>query len=189
MKKLGIVILALCGSFLSAEIIGNVEFQFPPSSYDWVLFNEYNIGDAESEDKHGDDDSLPIHNLSYKIYTHKAGDALELFTAVWFPQDEEEEDDDESETAQMVETFLNEQMSAYFPNHRIKIARFDETKEGGFIEWEINDGVQAILHGLGRFLKVPSSGSALLNYSTTANKSEENGQLWTDTLYQAQVLE
>lgn len=171
----------MLGGVLAAETIGNVEFQFPPSTSDWVLLTDSNAYCPVEES--------PGNGVQIKIYTHKVGDALEFFTIanILEQQDQEEtEEEEQFQTAEYAQRFVNDLLAAYFPNHRIAITHFTEEEDSGFLEWELNDGVQQIFYGLCRSLKVKESG-VVLSYMTTALKTLENSALWTKALYQAKA--
>ena len=184
MRKLCFAALCLFGGALSAETIGNVEFQFPPSPYSWVLMTDTSTYPMLEEG-----DEVPF---AMKMYTHKVGDTLEFFTATTFFDEEGEEDagDDSEpfETSRFAQLFINDLLGAYFPNHRITISNLTETRDAGLLEWEMSDGVQLILHGVCRYLRTNQK-DVILNYTTTSSKTAQNTALWLDALNEAKCIE
>ncbi|HEX2582524.1 MAG TPA: hypothetical protein VHL30_00210 [Chlamydiales bacterium] len=178
MRKFYFIIACIFGGALTAETIGNVEFEFPPSTSDWVLLTDSNAY-CPVEENSGD-------TIQIKIYTHKVGDALEFFTVANILEQEEEEETEEEkfQTAEYAQRFVNDLLAAYFPNHRIAFTAFTEDENDGFLEWELNDGMQQIFYGLCRSLKV-KEGAIVLSYMTTASKTLENSAVWREALYQA----
>ena len=178
MRRLCFMFACLFGSSLLAETTGTVEFQFPPSAYDWVLLTDTTQYPAS------DNVVLPFQ---MKIYTHKVGDVLEFFSVVSMDTPADEEDDeDEMETAEFTQSVINQMLAGYFPNHKIAILNQVDNDETAFIEWEMNDGVQPILYGLARGFQLTEK-SVALSYMTTASKSLENTALWTSVLEEASM--
>src|SRR5277367_1222131 len=142
MRKFYFIIACMFCAGLAAGTTGSVEFHFPPSADDWILLTDTS---AYCPPEKGDE--MPFN---VKIYTHKAGDALEFFImASTFDEDDEDEDteDEPFQTAEYAQLFINDLLRVYFPNHRIAIANLKETSNEGFLEWELNDGVQQVFHG------------------------------------------
>lgn len=174
----------LFGSALSAETIGDVDFQFPPSPYNWVL-----LTDTSTYPPLEGGEKIPLH---IKMYTHKVGDVLEFFSATTlFDEEAEEEESEETEqfhTSEFAQLFINDLLGNYFPNHRISITNISEEKDAGFLEWEIDDGVQLIFHGVCRYMRVNQK-DYILNYTTMGSKTPQNIALWIDTLNQAKAID
>jgi hypothetical protein len=189
MRTICLTLASIFASSLAAETIENVEFQFPPSIHEWVLLTDTSTFDEEEE-----------VSCYARIYTHKAGNALEFFTTAYSPHetfdDENDGDNDDFDQALqniytapgLAQTFMNDLIMPYFPNHRISLTQATDTDEEAFLEWEIDDGFQSIVHGLSRVLKREGN-EVLLSYMTTASKDEQNTALWKETLGQANWME
>jgi len=175
------LISLLFGGVLAAETIGNVEFQFPPSIYPWTLLTDTNAFVDEEDDIFAE----------MKVYTHRAGDALELFVAY---ASSNEEDDYESQqwlqtlgfldNPDLAEQLINHLIMPYFPNHQLSIGPVGKTDQGLLFAWGINDGFQPIMHGLSRVFTTNEQ-QICLNYVTTAAKGFQNSDLWVTVLSEA----
>lgn len=174
----------LLGAQLSAETIGNVEFQFPPSKYEWRLFMDENffqvhlapdecIGEGMEED---------CEDYEVKLFTHREGDAFELFMALQLS--DSGEDDDEEETLATAQKELDEAFNQYFPNHKLSLLQLTDRNDEGFIEWELRDLDCDLLHGYGRGFTKEGKNTSLF-YFTTALRTEHNKALWTGILNDA----
>lgn len=172
----------LWGAQLPAETIGNVEFQFPPSNYDWKLFMDENFFQVHlsPDESVGEGLEEDCEDCLVKLFTHREGDALELFMALQLT-DEDEDDDD---TLLAVQKQLDESFNQYFPNHRLSLLQLTEMKGEGFMEWELRDLDCDLLHGYGRGLKKDGKSTSLF-YFTTALRTEHNRALWTQVLNDA----
>lgn len=184
----------LCLTFgpLAAETVGNVEFQFPPSNYEWkILFDQGFFIDKGIVDE--DEDRLDTPEM--KVFTHREGDALELLFVLNDREYADDEDDDEEmDTIEIAQKELDEELNQFFPNHRLILnyLKDDIENENGFLEWELNDGNIDIVHGFTRaFMSTDDRGVkslTMISYLTTAVKSEYNRIVWTDVLNQAKIL-
>lgn len=222
MNRLWITLSSLIMAPLCAETVGNLNFQFPPSNYEWRLLIDNTIIEATLEEAfHTDDENSSESNniedqeeeigekVDFKIFTHREGDALELFIATSisnkdlsievdqlplsetiFANDPEFADPEESRKPEESSVhFLQRTLDQFFvrlPNHRLIILNIQETKDDCFFAWECNDSNQDILHGYCRCFKT-KNGQAILNYITTAQLSEQNSAIWSNVLHQASV--
>jgi hypothetical protein len=143
-----VTLLCLIGSSLAAELIDGIQIDFPPSNREWTPL---------------------IEHEKLKIYTHREGDALELFALASAPSDEE------------IEWEREEMIKALFPNHR---HAYKTGELCGLTEWEFHDGKVDLMHGLAREIDEGEK-TYLLFYLTTALKSEINTHLWAQILNQA----
>lgn len=208
MKYLLIPALWLMSCPLRAETVGNVEFQFPPSQHEWKLLvgQDFFFGcckDEEFDEEEFDEPDLyteeavekpDLNEERIKLFTHREGDALELFFAVQMPLDPDNEEDDEIDTVETVQLQLNECINSFLQNHKFIVNQVIDEKNGGFVEWEFNDGTYDIMHGFSRVrIKKTEQGLAqsftVLSYLTTGCKSEQNRMVWTDVLNQAKFLD
>jgi len=182
MRKLGFIVLCLFSGAIAAETIGNVEFEFPPSPYEWVLFTDTSTYSNPEP-------------ITVKMYTHKVGNTLEFFSATTLfdeegDVDEEDDLDDDAEpfpTSEFAQRFINDLFGGYFPNHRISISNLTETNDEGLLEWEMSDGVQMIFHGICRYMRVNQK-DVILSYATISPKTAENSAIWIDTLNRARPM-
>lgn len=174
----------LLGTQLSAETIGNVEFQFPPSNYEWkLLFDESFFQIALGEDEViGEGLQEDREDYKMKIFTHREGDALELFVALQVATDEE--DDEEETSLASAQKNLDEAFNQYFPHHRISLIQLTDMNGEGFAEWELIDPNSELFHCYARGLKKEGK-TAVLVYFSTALKTEHNRVLWTQVLNDA----
>jgi len=201
----------LLAGTLVGETIGNLEFDFPPSKYEWKLLLDSNTFDFSDDDDDDDDDfsssdyqwgqpvdasgeDLDAESPSLKVFTHREGDALEIFVAL-IDTDPEADDDDEEEpdTLEEIQAQIDEALNEHFPNHRMILISATETDDGGSAEWELSDGTNNLMHGYTRYFEIKKGGDlealAFLSYLTTAEHSEYNRSLWTNVLNQAHVLD
>jgi hypothetical protein len=179
-----ILALMVSGPLL-AETIGHVEFQFPPSQFEWRLLADQdsicNLFKSEDEDEEESDD---LEFVGFKMFTHREGDAMEIFMAVQIKDDEE----DEIQTLESAQRQMNETFNRILPNHKFIIQSYQKDENGAFVEMEVNDGVQDMMHVFTRALVARNEEGKLqtvLSYMTTAQKSEHNRLLWTEVLNQA----
>jgi hypothetical protein len=219
LKHIWLCTACLLGSSLAAETIGNVEFQFPPSNYEWrvlvddSILENATLFDGDDDDFYEDDEDDFVSSTDYqwgtplddeddddfvgeksrfKMFTHREGDALEIFVAYQDndPMDEDDEDD-KLDTLESVQEELNHSINRYLPNHKFIIHSVIDTDEDGFAEWELNDGIQDIMHGFTRVIKTKVDGEmkslTVLGYLTTSVRSEYNRSVWTNALNQARV--
>ncbi len=168
----------LLGSALSAESIGDVEFQFPPSNYEWKLFIDH---DFYSEFRKDEEEFSEESEALVKIFTHREGDALELFVAAQFQNNDEE---DELDTLMSAQKEIDESLNCFLPNHHWQLLSFEESKEEGFCEWELNDAFLDLVHGYSRVLQKDGI-TTVLFYLTTAVRTEYNRVIWSNILKQA----
>lgn len=183
-------IVCLIAGTLLAETIDHVEFQFPPSNYEWKeLIGDQALSDLFDWD---DEDGDAVENL--KAYTHREGDALEILVVMTYSGiDQEAAIDNEVATLEAIQEELDLTVNKIFPNHRYMINAYvpDEGANTAFVEWELNDGTQELLHGFARAFSSRNGDNlrtATLCYLTTANKSEHNSSTWTEVLNQARIL-
>ncbi|HSX11765.1 MAG TPA: hypothetical protein VLF94_08630 [Chlamydiales bacterium] len=184
-KRIWISAASLMASPLLALTIQNVEIPFPPSNYEWKLLADEKTLDFSFMMPECDPDN------SFKVFTHREGDALEIFIAAVF-NDTDDTDEAEEETLETSQKLIDETINQYLPNHRLIANKVAEDDNGGFAEWEWNDGDQDVMHGFTRVMESQNEGGrkvVVLGYSTTALKSEYNRTLWTDVLNQAHLIE
>ncbi|MGB7978082.1 MAG: hypothetical protein WCF19_02850 [Chlamydiales bacterium] len=195
MKEIWLSVAGLIGAPLAAETIGNIEFQFPPSNYEWKLLvdQEFFFDYCRDNDDQGDEEILPEESLDcddedleMRIFTHREGDALEVLIAI---NDSciDDEEEDELDTLEIVQKQLDEMINQFLPNHKVIITNYSEHQDSMFVEWEIRDGSQELFHGLARGLREKKEGMqnfALISYHTTALKTEANQHIWTEALNQ-----
>lgn len=226
MKHIWMCAACLLGSSLTAETIGNVEFQFPPSNYEWKLliddssldqfigsYVDDDFDDDEDDDlayKWGtdddddddyddeedfDDEEESFSQFLYKVFTHREGDALEIFVAHQsFDSDDDFDDLDKGnfynlETAQ---EDLNTTINRLFPNHKVILHAIEDHQTGAYVEWELNDGTQDLMHGYTRVIFVNENGVprvTSLSYFTTASATEYNHHVWTNVLNQIRLID
>lgn len=209
-----ILMCATCffGAPLVAETIGNVEFHFPPSNYEWKLlideslFNDYfeaaqsNFEDEEDlvNQEEGvvyevdDEEEGSAAEHYFKIMTHREGDALELFAAVQTFDPSDDETDEEFDTLESSREKLDKTFNQFFPNHKLILHAFEDDVTGGYADWELSDGDQDIMHGYTRIITVNENGAprtTILSYFTTANATEYNRHMWTEVLNQVRFIE
>lgn len=208
LKHIWICAACFVGSSLAAETIGSIEFQFPPSNNEWRIFVDDSIienglfsDDDDDEDFEisadyqwgtplDDEDDFDYEPSRFKLFTHREGDALELFIAYQDNSPEGDEDDDsEIDTLETIQKELDESLNKYLPNHRLIIHSVTDNRTDGFVEWELNDGIQDIMHGYTRFIMKKTGDDVgsitMLGYLTTSVRSEYNRALWTNALNQA----
>lgn len=194
LKTLSIYATCLLSLPLAAETIGNVEFQFPPSNFEWKLLaddhNRFCDDDGKEEFSIDEDEDFPCENEQiFKFFTHREGDALELFIATQMPDTAEDDDeDDEPDTLFSLQKRLDETLNQYFPNHKLILLNVTNNCDEGFAEWELNDGAQDVMHGYSRAFKKNGS-LTVLCYLTTAVRTESNRFLWTQVLDQVKIIE
>ena len=204
MKSFWIWAACLSVSPLLSETIGDVAFQFPPSNYEWrLLFSSDSFGNlfAEEEDEDEDFELYPDtfewgeteNDVSLaKLFTHREGDALELFAAMQYVIDNDDIDENEEglDTLERAQKEVDQLLHSVLPNHRIVFLNFQDGENEGLIEWALNDGLQNLMHGYSRFFtQTEADGQkmvTLLGYLTTAVRTEYNRSLWTQVLSQAQ---
>lgn len=174
----------LLGTQMSAENIGNVEFQFPPSNYEWRLLMDENFFQVHLADDEvlGEGLEEDYEDYKMKIFTHREGDALELFVALEVTTDEEA--DGEESTLASAQKNLDEVFNQYFPHHRISLLQLTDMNGEGFAEWELTDSNYELFHCYARGLKKEGKTAALV-YFTTALRTEHNKALWTQVLSDA----
>jgi hypothetical protein len=200
------------GSSLTAEIIGNIEFQFPPSNNEWKILLDDSIlekipsfEDIDEEDfqlrsdyQWGEplsnedvEDVLVSQPSRFKTFTHREGDALEFFVAYQDNNPEWDEEDDKIDSIESAQKNLDEWINAYMPNHKFVLNSLLDSDDESFGEWELNDGTQDIMHGYTRILKARVNGEVksvtLLGYLSTALLTEHNRSLWTNMLNEAKI--
>ena len=166
------------GSSLFSETLANYAFEFPPSNYEWKLLMDQDSFLAEIEEEGVEEDTdAPI----FKIFTHREGDALEVFGAFSMAKEADEIEKVELESAEFVQNQLNDHLGKVFPHHKPLILNLQDSDKESFVEWEWNDGLQDIVHGYSRVLKLGSD-VATFSYFTTAAKNECNRHIWTQVL-------
>jgi hypothetical protein len=181
MRKFCLILACLFSGALAAETIGNVEFEFPPSTYNWVLLTDTSAYSSPEP-------------IAVKMYTHKVGNNLEFFsaTAMFDTEaemvEEEYQDAEPFHTSEFAQLFINDLFGGYFPNHRISITNLSETNDAGLLEWEMSDGVQVIFHGICRYMRVDQK-DVILSYATIASRTAENSALWIDVLNRAKPID
>lgn len=190
LKYLWIYAACLWGMQLSAETVGNIEFQFPPSNYDWkILVDSQFYNDAlfsrEEDDFLGDedDDEFFEENNHFKFFTHREGDALEILIVLQTPVDEDDEDE-EIDTLFTAQKKIDKWLNRYLPNHRLDLLNWEELKENGFVDWELNDGQLDLMHGYVRHFKKDDD-TCILFYLTTGLRTEYSRAIWIQTLNNA----
>lgn len=205
LKHIWLCAACLLGGPLAAEAVGNVELQFPPSNYEWRLFADDSILGSSFFDDEDDFDVPPDYQWgtplddeeedcdakpNFKMFTHREGDALEIFVAYSSDPDCDEEDD-EVETLEIAQMEIDQILSQFLPNHRVILRSVVSDKESGFVDWELNDGMQDIMHGYSRIFKAKRDDGVerliVLGYLTTAIQTEHNRSVWTNVLNQARI--
>lgn len=207
LKHIWICAACFVGSSLAAETIGSVEFQFPPSNNEWRIFVDDSIiensaffDDDDDEEFEisadyqwgtplDDEDELESVPSRFKLFTHREGEALEIFIAYQDNSPDWDEEDDEVDTLEAAQKGLDESINKYLPNHRMILHSLTDRGEDGLVEWELNDGIQDIMHGFTRIFATKVGGDleslTILGYLTTSPRSEYNKALWTNALNQA----
>ena len=177
--------VSLLATRLGAETIGNVEFQFPPSIHEWKFFvdDRFYSQIFAGEEGFSEDEKEETSPL-VKVFTHREGDALEIFCAMQVAADEEDEEDTDEETLASIQQDLNEHLNRLFPHHRVTLLSLTEWKDDGFCEWELHDGSVDLMHGYTRGFKKDNT-FVVLSYLTTAARTEYNQALWTNVLNEA----
>ncbi len=182
LKTLWIYIACLWGVHLAAETIGDVEFQFPPSNYDWNLFVDDQFFKEWPSDDEGD---LSLDKTLLKLFTHREGDALELFIAIQSPKEEDDDDEeDEFNSLEATQEFLDTYLNLYLPNHKLVLSDWNNLAAEGFVSIELRDSQNDLMHGYLRSVEKNYVNTCLL-FLTTAIRTESNRALWTQTLLQA----
>ncbi len=180
MRKYLSIIACLSVSALTAELIGDVEFQFPPSIQEWTLVANENS-------------FCPLENSQLKVYTHEEGNSLEFFVAVHALDNktldlEEEDREPLLQIKELVQVFIDEQLKAYLPDHKISLTQLDEENGKISIAWELSNTLRPVLYGLG--LAFEEKGHlVVLQYMTTAIKTPENVKSWKQVLDQAKIVD
>ncbi len=190
MKHLWIAAVSLISCQLTAETVGNVEFQFPPSNYEWKLFVDETFFIDDEDTFLADDEEAEEETDHLKVFTHREGDALETLAVMFISEEDLDEEEEELDTLELAQKNLNETFNRFFPNHQIIINALTDNGEDSFMDWELNDGTQDLMHGFLRAHTTKNESGktqtvTLLNYSTTAPKSEYNQWLWKEFLSQA----
>lgn len=181
--------MGLLASPLLAETIGDYVIEFPPSNNEWKLLLDQTVFSFIDDEEEGIEAQEETDNCLFKAFTHREGDALEVFSTMILSESADENEEEEgNETLEMAQKILDDQFGKYFPNHRMVILDLKENDQDRFIEWEWNDGVQDILHGYTRFFQQPEN-YVFFSYFTTAPKSEYNRLLWIQTLNSIQSAE
>lgn len=207
LKHVWLCAVCLLGGPLVAETVGNVEFQFPPSNYEWRLFaddssfennfmdddedfdlpSDYQWGTPLDDDK---EDSLDVRP-NVKLFTHREGDALEIFVAYQDNDPDCDDEEDEVDTLESVQMEIDQELNQLLPNHRLILRSLVDNKEDGFADWELNDGTQDIMHGYTRIFRIKGADGVerfiMLGYLTTALQTEHNRSVWTNVLNQARI--
>lgn len=183
LKNIWICAACLFGTQLCAESIGNVEFQFPPSNYDWKIL----MDNQSAEAFFGADEEGDCDDCHFKLLTHREGDSLEVVIAMQSPIDsdnDEDDDEDEPDTLAAFQEELDENLNQYLPNHRLVVLQLEDFGDEGFLEYELNDGSVDVMHGYARYFQKGDSATFLL-YLTTALQTEYNRAVWTAVLNDA----
>ena len=189
MRQIALFIACLIGAPLLAETVQNIEFQFPPSQHEWRLLTQIDqqtltdLEDQEREDPIEEEES-PIDLI--RVYTHREGDALETLSVVLMTDDGEEEEKEEETLAAYIQKSLNLTFGPWLPNHKFVIEPLVESENDLLAAWELNDGIQPVVHGYIRLLSNDNKVAAL-QYMTTAQKKEMNHSIWTSVLLQASL--
>ncbi|MBX7067362.1 MAG: hypothetical protein K1X28_09035 [Parachlamydiales bacterium] len=180
LKTIWICAACLWGAHLSAESIGNVEFQFPASNYDWKVLMEKGSAKAFFAPEEDEEECC---DCQFKLLTHREGDALEVVIAMQHPLDDDEKDD-EPDTLATFQEHLDENLNQYLPNHRLTLLQFEDFGDEAFLEYELNDGSVDVMHGYARYFRKGDSSTFIL-YLTTAVQTEYNRAVWTQVLNDA----
>lgn len=191
LKRVLTSLAVLFGTTLSAETIGDAQFQFPPSQYEWKLLIDQELFNQFEDDDEDDEEYYETEECenSLKLYVHREGDALELFTAAQFYCDEDDDQDfQDPETVAKKQQEVFDEINPFLPNHKFNLlaissTHIDNVKEYD-MEWELNDGVIDLLYGFSKIVKNEEK-ITLFNYFTTAQRTEENRALWIEVLNNA----
>lgn len=182
LKNIWICAVCFAAAHLSAESIGTVEFQFPPSNYDWKIFMDNMSLQNLFSPYESDEEACEASYL--KLFTHREGDSLEIFVAMQSPNNEDIDDDNEIDTLASAQEELGKSLNQYLPNLRFNILDLKDFGDDGFVEYELHDGSIDVMHGYARYFLKESSWTFLL-YLSTALQTEHNRILWTQVLNDA----
>lgn len=175
-KQLCMSAACFAASPLLALTVRNVEVPLPPSNYEWrQLTDNTTLSNAFLPLP----DDLPDEENGYQVFTHREGDALELFTVAYYT----DTDENDLDTMQEVQGLLK----LCFPNHRLIVTAVSE--EGKTAEWEYNDGHLDLMHGFTGIITGEKGRNIILSYSTTAQKGECNRFTWQQVLTQARLID
>lgn len=208
----------LLGSLLSAETFENLTWEFPPSNFEWKLFmdetsikNMFSAQDTEDQDFAEEiaadlDESFPsdtpakveitrstdsasvMDQIHFRMFFHREGDALEIFTVQQLLSDGDDDEDDEMDTLETAQLAINGVFEKFFPNHKIHLLSGTENGKEGFCDWELTDGTQDLMHGYAKGIEhTDGKKITILSYMTTALRTEHNQMLWTNLLNQIKI--
>ncbi|MBI3508908.1 MAG: hypothetical protein HY069_04675 [Chlamydiia bacterium] len=183
MRNSFFALMMFCGITLSAENIGPLEVDFPPSQYAWKMLTQLDQNTRFDDDE--DDEDIDPNTVSIiKAYTHREGDALETFLALLTKGKEDQETlslDALKKSFDIDEKFL--------PNHDLQLKVIDNNKNNFLIEWEFTDGTVDLMHGYLRTFIQEGDFTYVLVYGTTAMKTDINRFVWANVLRQARIAE
>lgn len=175
--------LLLMGTHLFGETFANVEWEFPPSNFEWRPLVEKNLCNTPG---FGDDEA-PFR--SFKVFTHREGDALEIFFLCAI---DASDDDDELEVLEECQKEVDGLFNVFFPNHKMHLISLNDEPREASCEWELGDEKHDLMHGMTRIFKHQANEAlkvyTLFGYCTTALRTEQNAALWRTTLNQARLL-
>lgn len=200
MKRLVIAAVALLTSPLLAETVGKIDFQLPPSNYEWkalISSNNPVLIKAIEEDGELDTDGTQTDG---SLFVHREGDALEVFVATDYTVVPDEEDmrnpkvsvakwlfnnGDHTKTPQEVVQGELNGIGFFFENYKFHVTEITASSDDElFFGWDFCDGQNDLVHGYCRAFRT-TGGFAVLHYATTAAETQQNLDTWGKVLTQA----
>lgn len=197
----------------SEKITQTVEVELPPSNYEWELCVNYtpSIQSDEGKDTYPSsiqndedegDEGIADNLLSLQCFTHREGDALEVFAITALLPIKEEPDSPNPESvnktenesvdeffkdlAEAIGQSVADRLRQIFPNHNIQSNFLESNETHELFEWELRDHQSDLMHGYSRLIKTDSS-NIVVCYHTTELKTECNRATWLNVLNQATV--
>lgn len=161
---------------LSAEPLGNIDFQFPPSKYEWKLLTDDTLIKNVISPCPADEF---LEDFAVKVMIHREGDALEILYVIQTTDtgdfDEEEDEEDAIESKALIHRL--------FPNHEWMFSEIHED----LVTYGLYDGTTDLFHGYARNYERDNQATVLI-YFTTALETEQNRALWLHALESATYL-
>lgn len=141
MKKVLVGIFCLFVSFLSAEVLEDVEYSLPKEAQDWKVANK-----IENE------------NGATIIYIPKDSDNELISEYFGVNSNHFKFSGNEVES-------IKEGLSTFFPNMEIDVKQIEKSNESFLYEWSVKENSEDKVHGWGRVFVKPD-GTAILNFQT-----------------------
>lgn len=162
---------------LSAELIGNLDFQFPPSRYEWILLTDDAL--LRNFISFFTNESIIDDSVSTQIFTHREGDALEI---LWVVQDNDAiaMDDDQQIENESNGNECCETIRRLFPNHGWQSFEIHED----LAIYGLSDGTSNLLHGYARSIEEGSQNTVIF-YLSTSVETEQSRAMWLHALESA----